>query len=72
MVYIKINLIWTKSALVAGNFCDTNMVVTAEFQKESTHALIASLVILFCHFNCKSYMVNEIMNGERLGLQKYM
>jgi hypothetical protein len=45
-VYIKINLIWTKSALVARNFCDTNM-VTAEFQKKSTGALIASWVILF-------------------------
>jgi len=28
--------------------------VTAEFQKKSTGALIASWVILFWYFNCKS------------------
>ena len=49
-VYIKINLIWTKSALLARNFCDTNMVVTAAFQKESTGALITSWVILILSF----------------------
>jgi len=31
------------------------MVVTAEFQNESTGALIASWVIEFCHFNCTSW-----------------